>query len=104
MYGWLGVARSPSSLLPALFDSASPDNVSGLADPAVDAALRAARVEPIASLRAAAWRDVEVAILDQVAVVPLLQLRTTGVVSPRVSGFVVRADGSVALDEVAFEE
>lgn len=104
VYGWLGVARSPSSLLPALFDSASPDNVSGLADPAVDAALRAARVEPIASLRAAAWRDVEVAILDQVAVVPLLQFRTTGVVSPRVSGFVVRADGSVALDEVAFDE
>lgn len=103
VYGWLGVARSPSSLLPALFDSASPDNVSGLADPGVDALLRAARVEPIASLRAAAWRDVEIAILEQVPVVPLLQFRTTGVVSPRVSGFVVRADGSVDLDEVSID-
>lgn len=103
VYGWLGVARSPSSLLPALFDSASPDNVSGLADANVDAALRAARVEPIASVRAAAWRDVEVAILEQVPVVPLLQFRTTGVVSPRVSGFVVRADGSVDLDEVTID-
>ena len=103
VYGWLGVARSPSTLLPALFDSASPDNVSGLADPAVDAALRAARVEPIASVRAAAWRDVEVAILDQVPVVPLLQFRTTGVVSPRVTGFVVRADGSLDLDEVSID-
>ena len=103
VYGWLGVARSPSSLLPPLFDSTSPDNVSGLADPAVDAALRAARVEPIASVRAAAWRDVEIAILDQVPVVPLLQFRTTGVLSPRVTGFVVRADGSVDLDDLTID-
>lgn len=103
VYGWLGVARSPSTLLPELFDSTSPDNVSGFADPGVDAALRTARVEPIASVRAAAWRDVEVAILDQVPVVPLLQFRTTGVVSPRVTGFVVRADGSLDLDEVSID-
>lgn len=101
VFGWLGVARTPASHLPPLFDSASPDNVTGLADDGIDTILRATVQEPIASVRATAWRSVEVAILERVPVVPLVQFRTTGVVNPRVSGFVVRADGSLDLSDVA---
>ncbi|WP_436795794.1 ABC transporter substrate-binding protein [Actinospongicola halichondriae] len=100
VFGWLGVARSPASHLPTLFDSASPDNVAGFTDPGIDTFLRSASTEPIASVRAAAWRDIELAVLDRVPVVPLVQFRTTGVLDPRVSGFVVRADGSIDLSGV----
>ena len=101
VFGWLGVARTPASHLPPLFDSASPDNVTGLADPGIDEILRAAIREPIPSVRASIWRSVESAILDRVPVVPLVQFRTTGVRNPRVSGFEVRADGSVDLSGVS---
>lgn len=100
VFGWLGVARSPASHLPTLFDSTSPDNVTGFADPGIDAFLRSASAEPLATVRAAAWRDIEAAILDRVPVVPLVQFRTTGVLDRRMSGFVVRADGSVDLSDV----
>lgn len=101
VFGWLGVARTPASHLPPLFDSASPDNVTGLADPGIDEILRAAMREPIPSVRASIWRSVETAILDRVPVVPLVQFRTTGVLNPRVAGFEVRADGSVDLSGVS---
>lgn len=101
VFGWLGVSRTPASHLPPLFDSASPDNVTGLADAGIDEILRAALREPIPSVRASIWRSVETAILERVPVVPLVQFRTTGVLNPRVSGFEVRADGSVDLAGVS---
>ena len=42
-FGWVGLAPTPEAYLPALFLSGSPDDVTGLSDPAVDAAIRAAR-------------------------------------------------------------
>lgn len=104
VFGWLGVSRSPVSHLPTLFDSASPDNISGFADAGIDEFLRGAGREPIASVRAAAWRDIELAILERVPVVPLVQFRTTGVIDPRVSGFVARADGSLDLSDVSIHD
>ncbi len=100
VFGWLGVSRTPASHLAPLFDSASPDNVTGLADPGIDEFLRVTLREPIPSVRAAAWRSIEAAVLDRVPVVPLVQFRTTGVLNPEVSGFEVRADGSVDLSGV----
>lgn len=100
LFGWLGVARTPASHLPALFHSASPDNVVGLSDPAVDDAIDAIETEPIAAERARGWRELEVAILERVAVVPLVQLRTLAVHSDRVDGLVMHADGSVDLSAI----
>lgn len=104
LFGSLGIGLTPASHLPPLFTSTSPDNVMGFENPNIDAALVAARSQQIALLRTKAWRDVELAILDAVPVVPLVQFRTTGVSSPRLSGFVVRADGSLDLRNTVLVE
>lgn len=103
LFGSLGVARTPATHIPPLFESTSPDNVTGLEDAGVDAALRAVRAERGFGPRVQGWRSVEQTVLDRVAVVPLVQFRTTGVSSPRLSGLVVRADGSLDLSGVTLD-
>lgn len=101
LFGWLGVARSPSDHLPPLFDSMSPDNVSGLRSAGADAAFDSVLQERDPATRLAAWAAIEPEILGQAPVVPLVQFRTTGVVSERAEGLVVRVDGSLDLSGVA---
>ena len=103
LYGSLGVALTPASHLPPLFESSSPDNLTGLKDPAVDMAIAAARAQPIEAQRRATWRDIEVRALESAVAVPLAQFRTTGVSGPGISGVVVRADGSLDLSGVSIE-
>ena len=103
LFGSLGVALTPASHLPPLFESTSPDNLTGLRDPGVDAAIAAARAQPIAAVRRAAWREIELHALESAVVVPLAQFRTTGVSRPGVSGVTVRPDGSLDLSKVTIE-
>lgn len=103
LFGWLGVSRTPAHHLPPLFSSASPDNLSGFAEEAIDESLEATRTQPIVDVRASAWRDVEATILERVPVVPLVQFRTTGVLNPRVDGFVMRADGTLDLSALSLD-
>lgn len=101
LYSSIGVARTPTShLLP--WSSTSPDNVAGYGNELVDAAIAAAVTEPDPATRVARWREIEAAVLGDVPVVPLSQLRTVAVVGPRVEGVTVRADGSVDLGSVTF--
>lgn len=100
VFGALGLALTPADHVPSLFESSSPDNITRYSDEDVDAAIAAARTTLDPSERAAAWRTIEATILEQVPVVPLVQFRTTSVVSDRVSGLRVRADGSLDLSEV----
>lgn len=103
LFGSLGVALTPASHLPPLFESSSPDNLTGLADPAIDLSIAAARAEPIDAQRRAIWRNIEVRALDSAVAVPLAQFRTTGVSRPGITGVVVRADGSLDLSGVTIE-
>lgn len=99
LYSTLGVGLTPASHLLA-WQSSSPDNLAGYGQGLVDDAIAAARAEPDAARRLARWREIETAILADVPVVPLVQLRTVAVVSERVRGLQVRADGSVDVAEV----
>lgn len=101
LYTTLGVGLSPATHLLA-WESSSPDNLADYGQGLVDEALRAARAEPDPALRLARWREIEAAILADVPVVPLAQLRTVAVVSERVRGLEVRADGSIDVSEVDF--
>lgn len=99
IYSTLGVGLTPATHLLA-WESSSPDNLAAYGQALVDEALRAARAEPDPAARIARWREIEAAILADVPVVPLAQLRTVAVVSERIRGLDVRADGSVDVSEV----
>lgn len=99
VYTTLGVGLTPAShLLP--WHSTSPDNLGAYGQGLVDEAIRAAVAEPDPALRAARWREIEAAVLADVPVVPLAQLRTVAVVSERVRGLQVRSDGSIDVSAV----
>ncbi len=100
--GWLGVARTPAEHLSTLFRSDSLDNVSRYGSDVVDALIAAAERETDPAAREAMWQAVETQVIADVGIVPLVQFRTTGVLRPGLSGFAVRADGTVDLSTVAF--
>ena len=99
-FGWVGVAATPEAYLPALFLSGSPENVTGLASPAVDAAIRTAQATADPSERASRWAEAERVVLDLMPVVPLAQAQNATALSQRVQGFVQRLDGSFAVDRI----
>ncbi|MDZ7673541.1 MAG: ABC transporter substrate-binding protein [Acidimicrobiales bacterium] len=103
VFGWLGLTRSPTDHVPRLFLSTSPGNVSGLSDDGIDRALAEAIEEPIPAERSTVWLLNEQRILDRVPVVPLVQFRTTGVMSQRLEGFDVQVDGTVDLTGVRLD-
>lgn len=99
VYTTLGVGLTPAThLLP--WESSSPDNLAAYGQGLVDLALQAARAEPNTDLWPARWGEIEAAILADVPVVPLAQLRTVAVVSESIRGLRVRADGSIDVTEV----
>lgn len=91
--GWIASYPSPDAVLPPLFAKGSPSNLTGYDDAAVDEGLRAARAEPDAERRASLYRAASVAVLDDLAVIPLAQLRTHVVSSRRVHGLDVDLRG-----------
>jgi len=99
-FGWVGVAPTPEAYLPALFLTGAPDNVTGFSDPAVDAAIRAARATADPAERAAKWAEAERLVLEQMPVVPLAQARNAMAVAEAVQGFAQRLDGSIAVDRL----
>jgi peptide/nickel transport system substrate-binding protein len=99
VYTTLGVGLTPAThLLP--WESSSPDNLANYGHALVDLALHSARAEPNTDLWPARWREIEAAILADVPVVPLAQLRTVAVVSESIRGLRLRADGSIDVTEV----
>lgn len=93
--GWIGGYASPDAYLAPLFGSASDDNLTGYANPTVDAALAAARAAPDPAAAAAQWVEVERQVFVDAVVVPIAQFRIQAVVAPRVRGFQHTVDGSV---------
>ena len=102
LYSTLGVGLTPATHLLA-WQSSSPDNLAGYDQGLVDLAVAAARDEPDLAARLVRWREIETAVLGDVPVVPLAQLRTVAVVRERVRGLQVRADGSIVVTGVTFQ-
>lgn len=102
LFSTLGVGLSPSTHLQA-WRSSSPDNLAAYGQGVVDEGLAGASAEPDPGARLARWRETEAAVLADVPVVPLAQLRTVAVVSERIRGLQVRADGSIDVSAVAFD-
>ena len=92
--GWIADYPSPDGFLTPLFLSTSPDNLTGLANPGVDAALLAARAEADPEKRQEIYRDAEQRVLEQYVVVPVAQLQTRMVVSEQVQSFTLGPIGT----------
>jgi oligopeptide transport system substrate-binding protein len=93
-FGWVGVAPDGESYLGPLFSSTSLDNVTGLASQAVDDAIAAARGERDAAARQSAYVAAEAAVMAELPIVPLAQVRTHVVLSERVGEYSQRLDGT----------
>lgn len=104
VYGWLGVARTPADYLVPLFQSTSPDNVIGYVNEEVDAKIAQAESSPDPAVRAQLWAEIESIVLEDAVVVPLVQFRTASVIAPRVSGLVIRADGTLDLSDLTLAD
>ena len=94
------MAATPEAYLPPMFLSGSPDDVTGLASPEVDAAIRTARATADPAERAARWADAEKLVIELMPVVPLAQAQNAVALSSSVQGFVQRLDGSFAVDRL----
>jgi ABC-type transport system substrate-binding protein len=99
-FGWIGGYGSPDAYLAPLFGSAANDNLTGLAAPAVDLELAAARAATDPAVARQHWLSVESLVLSQAVVVPIAQFRTQAVVADRVHGFHAAVDATVDWSQV----
>lgn len=103
-FGWVGVAVEPDVFLAPLFLSSSPDNVTGLADPVTDLALRVARAEPDAAARNALYAEIDRQVMGLVPMIPLAVYETAAVLAERVEGYVPRPDGTFVVTDLRLAE
>lgn len=92
--GWVGTAATPDVYLTPLFHSDSPDNVTGLADPAVDLLLDGAAATTDEAERARLLGEAESAVLALAPTLNLLQFRVLTVAAADVRGLDLALDGT----------
>ena len=91
---WVAAYPSPDAFLPPLFGSRSPDNLVGLAVPAIDKLLAEARAEGDATKRQALFTQAERVILAQTPILPLGQFQLFSVTSTRVRNLAPTVTGT----------
>lgn len=98
--GW--IARYPSALdfLPPLFQTGSPNNLTGFSDPVVDGLLAEARSTADPVQRAAVLNRAERAVMEQVPILPIAQFQLHLVMAPRVRGLVLSSMGTFDASKV----
>lgn len=92
---WLGGYASPSAYLDPLLRSSSPDNLLGLRDAGLDAALDAARATGDLAVAEQHWSNVERTALGAAFLIPIAEFRTQVVVADRVLHLRHALDGTV---------
>ncbi len=70
---WSADYIDPQNFLEVLFHSASAENRSAFSNPAIDAALKEAAIEPDAGRRAQKYREIEKTILNELPAIPFFQ-------------------------------
>ena len=92
--GWIGVYGSPEDYLERLFRSGSEDNLTGFADPAVDALLARAAAEFDPASRLGLLAQAEAAVLAQAPTLPLAQFQVLAVANDRVNDLDLAVTGT----------
>ncbi len=86
--GWCADFPDPSNFFDSLFYSGATYNYGRYTNPALDALLDAARLEPDPTRRIALYQEAEQLLIDDVAFIPLAHSVSDTLVSPRVGGYV----------------
>jgi peptide/nickel transport system substrate-binding protein/oligopeptide transport system substrate-binding protein len=86
--GWIMDYPDPEDILDILFHSKSRQNNSRYTNLAVDAKLEQARVEQDVEARLAIYQDVEKALIDDAAWIPMFFDTTHALVKPYVTGYI----------------
>ena len=97
--GWIADYPIYDNFIYSIFQSKSGDNKSGYSDPAVDAAIEAARKEPDAAKRIADYQAIDATIQAANPVVPLMYYAHRHVGSARVNNLYYSPMGLAALDK-----
>lgn len=99
-FGWVALAPTGGAYLEPTFRTDAPDNVVGLRDPEVDAALVAAAATADPEARSGLWGEAHALVLDRSVAVPVAQARTATAVASRVQGYRLRLDATPVLGEL----
>lgn len=99
-FGWIGTYPSPDAYIAPLFGSSATDNVFGLKDKDLDAAIVEARKSVDDQTRTTKYLAAEDRVLALMPLVPLVQYRSVFAVSGAVQGLVAGPQGSIDLSEV----
>ncbi len=97
-FGYVAVAGSIDSVIPAAFASDSPANVARIQSPDVDALLETASSTADDAARWALLNEAHEAALAEGMVFPLAVAQSSFVAAPQAAGIVVRADGSLDIE------
>ena len=92
--GWIANYPSADAILPPLFGTDSPNNLTGFTNPAVDAQLRAARAEANPARSLELYQQADRTIMDQLPVVPIAQFNLHSVMAKRAKGLRLNTLGS----------
>nr|WP_249419754.1 ABC transporter substrate-binding protein [Rhabdothermincola salaria] len=99
-FGWVGLAPTAGAYLEPTFRTDAPDNVVGLRDADVDAALAAAAATLDPEERAGLWGDAHALVLDRTVAVPIAQARAATAVAAPVQGYRLRLDATPVLADL----
>jgi len=91
--GWCADYPDPQNFLDILYHSQSRQNIGGFSDPAIDAMLEAARIEPDPTIRLQLYADAERAIVEAAPVVFTSHGLTAVLVKPRLENYVLTPMG-----------
>lgn len=92
--GWIAPYPSGDAILTPLFRSGFPNNLIGLASPAVDEPLLLARAEADPARRVEYLQQAERAVLAEMVVIPIAQFEIQTVATPRVRGLELTSTGT----------
>lgn len=87
--GWCADYVDPENFLDVLFHSTAPANNTGFSDPAIDALLEAARVEPDSAERMDLYADIEQQLVDAAPRIFLSHGLDAVLVTPRLENYVL---------------
>jgi oligopeptide transport system substrate-binding protein len=103
-YGWCADYPDPQNFLDVLYHSDSEFNVAGYSNPEIDALLEASRTELDPANRLALYQEINMALLDDTAAIPLVHGVSDVLVNDRVKGYVLSPMGAPIIHRLSLEE
>lgn len=101
--GWIADYPDPQDFLELLFRTGQHNNTGGYSNPRIDSVLDRAAVEPDQGTRLRLYQEIEQALVDDAAVLPLFFTRTYVVVKPHVKGYEQSPLGYPLLNKVSIQ-